>query len=156
VPQREDPGIVACSMILSGLRVFDIRDPHHPKEIAYFNAPIPDRSVLDPSNFAMSAPAFAPERKEIWYSDGFSGFYVVRVTNDAWPAATSPAEPPAPAPEPADPTAPDTPAAGEPAAAALPATGRSLPVGFALLTLVGGLLLVWSIRGSRPRRRLLG
>ncbi len=43
VPQREDPGIVACSCILSGLRVFDIRDPKHPKEIAYFNAPVKDR-----------------------------------------------------------------------------------------------------------------
>ena len=40
VPTRVDPGIVACSMILSGLRVFDIRDPRHPREIAYFNAPI--------------------------------------------------------------------------------------------------------------------
>src|SRR5438067_12476823 len=41
VPNRNDPGIVACSFILSGLRIFDIRDPQHPKEIAYFNAPIP-------------------------------------------------------------------------------------------------------------------
>jgi hypothetical protein len=39
VPQRADPGIVACSFILSGLRVFDIHDPYHPKEIAYFNPP---------------------------------------------------------------------------------------------------------------------
>ena len=38
VPQRDEPGIVACTFILSGLRVFDIRDPLHPKEIAYFNA----------------------------------------------------------------------------------------------------------------------
>ena len=30
VPKRVDPGIVACSMILSGLRVFDIRDPAAP------------------------------------------------------------------------------------------------------------------------------
>jgi hypothetical protein len=34
VPQENDPGIVACSFILSGLRVFDIRDPFHPREIA--------------------------------------------------------------------------------------------------------------------------
>ena len=33
----------------------------------------------------MSSPSFVPERKEIWYTDGYSGFYVVRVTNDAWP-----------------------------------------------------------------------
>ena len=44
-PTRVDPGIVACSMILSGLRVFDIRDPAHPHEIAYFNAPVTPRIV---------------------------------------------------------------------------------------------------------------
>ena len=60
VPQRVDPGIVACSMILSGLRVFDIRDPYNPKEIAYFNAPIKDRGLLESSNWAMSSPSFAP------------------------------------------------------------------------------------------------
>ena len=37
VPRSVDPGIVACSMILSGLRVFDIRDPERPREVAYFN-----------------------------------------------------------------------------------------------------------------------
>ena len=85
VPQRKDPGIVACSYILSGLRVFDIRDPKHPKEIAYFNAPIKDRQILEASNWAMSSPAFDAENGEIWYSDGFQGFYTVKVTNDVWP-----------------------------------------------------------------------
>jgi len=85
VPTRVDPGIVACSMILSGLRVFDIRDPYHPKEIAYFNAPIKQRGLLEASNWAMSSPSFAPERGEIWYSDGFQGFFAVRVTNGVWP-----------------------------------------------------------------------
>ena len=86
VPQRVDPGIVACSFILSGLRVFDIRDPYHPKEIAYFVAPPKPSPVLaEPSDYAMSAPAFAPARGEIWYSDGNSGFYALRVTNGVWP-----------------------------------------------------------------------
>ncbi len=142
VPQRDDPGIVACSMILSGLRVFDIRDPHHPKEIAYFNAPIPDRDVVAPSNFAMSAPAFAPERGEIWYSDGFSGFYAVRVTNGAWPSAGSPA-PPTPAPEPS--VAPTR----APTGGALPATGGSVPMVFVVTTGIGSLLLLWALRGAR-------
>jgi hypothetical protein len=91
VPRRTDPGIVACSMILSGLRVFDIRDPYRPREIAYFNAPVTPRFVPgagivpDPSNWAMASPSFVPERGEIWYSDGLSGFYAVRVTNGVWP-----------------------------------------------------------------------
>ena len=37
------------------------------------------------SNFAMSKPAFAPERREIWYTDGSSGFYVLRLPPALWP-----------------------------------------------------------------------
>src|SRR4051794_11220555 len=91
VPQRTDPGIVACSMILSGLRVFDIRDPYHPKEIAYHVAPPSSVSdtgaptIDERANWAMSEPAFAPERGEIWYSDGTSGFYVLKVDPGVWP-----------------------------------------------------------------------
>jgi hypothetical protein len=79
VPRQNNPGIVACSMILSGLRVFDIRDPYHPREAAYFNMP--------PSGgaHAMSAPAFDPAAGDIWYTDGASGFWNVHVTNGAWP-----------------------------------------------------------------------
>jgi hypothetical protein len=90
VPQREEPGIVACSMIGSGLRVIDIRDPLAPREIAYFNAPAdPSALVLNPDGaaFAMSAPAFVPERGEIWYSDTASGFWAVRVADGVWPFA---------------------------------------------------------------------
>lgn len=85
VPRRKDPGIVACSFILSGLRVFDIRDPRHPKEIAYFVAPPRASPVGERSNYAMSAPVFAPKRGEIWYSDGNSGFYALRVSKGVWP-----------------------------------------------------------------------
>lgn len=94
IPTRVDPTIAACSFILSGLRVFDITDPANPVEVAYFNAPVQDRPVFDTpftggafeaSNWAMSAPAFVPERKEIWYSDGFQGFFAVEITNDMWP-----------------------------------------------------------------------
>ena len=87
VPRRADPGIVACSFILSGLRVFDIRDPLRPREVAYFNQPtMPNANPRKVGAYAMSAPAFAPARKEIWYTDGNSGFYNVRLTNGAWPA----------------------------------------------------------------------
>jgi hypothetical protein len=87
VPRRKDPGIVACSFINSGLRVFDITDPEKPKEIAYFLAPPrPSPVINERSNYAMSSPDFAPERDEIWYSDGNSGFYVVRLVNGVWPS----------------------------------------------------------------------
>ena len=82
VPSRVEPGVVACSFIVSGLRVFDIRDPYHPKEIAYANFPTNATKPGEPaSSFAMSAPAFVPERGEVWYADGNSGFYNLHVTN---------------------------------------------------------------------------
>ena len=81
VPREEEPGILACSFILSGLRVFDIRDPLHPREIAYFNPPTGN----DTPYAAMSAAAFVPERNEIWYTDVNYGFYALRVTNGVWP-----------------------------------------------------------------------
>ena len=43
----------------------------------------------DGSNFDMSKPAFAPDRREIWFSDGGTGFYVVRVDKSVWPASAS-------------------------------------------------------------------
>ncbi|MGH2957740.1 MAG: LVIVD repeat-containing protein [Solirubrobacterales bacterium] len=124
VPTRVDPEIVACSMILSGLRVFDIRDPHNPREIAYFNAPVDPRIVPpagvipSPSNWAMSSPSFVPKRREIWYSDGLSGFYNVRLTNGVWPAG----EANAPAPTTGGPTPATAPT---PAALATPATASN-------------------------------
>lgn len=89
VPTRVDPKVVACSFISSGLRVFDISDVTAPREIAYFVAPTRPRfeNGYMSSDFAMSQPAFAPDRREIWYSDGATGFYAVRVDESVWPAS---------------------------------------------------------------------
>jgi len=93
VPRYADPGIVACSMLSSGLRIFDIRDPFKPREIAYFNQPskltpnFGDTPLAKlatnaiPPSWAQSSPTFVPERCEVWYSDGRTGFYNVRLTN---------------------------------------------------------------------------
>jgi hypothetical protein len=85
MPTRTDPNLAACSMILSGLRVIDIRDPAHPKEVGYYNQPI---NIGDkPANpnvggaYAMSQPAWDRAHDSIWYSDGNSGFFDVRLTN---------------------------------------------------------------------------
>jgi hypothetical protein len=91
IPTRVDPQVVACSFIASGLRVFDISELTAPKEIAYFVAP-PVQRVENGgtnSNFAMSQPVIVPERREVWYTDGESGFYVLRVDKRAWPSKAS-------------------------------------------------------------------
>src|SRR5204863_3557814 len=96
MPTRVDPKVVACSFIVSGLRVFDITDLVHPKEIGYFVAPPQPRfeNGYTDSDFAMSMPAFVPERREIWWSDGTSGFYVLRVDKGVWPQSQAPARAP--------------------------------------------------------------
>jgi hypothetical protein len=85
VPYRDNPKLVACSMNLSGLRVFDIRDLEHPKEVGYFNRPIqPLANPLNPlaiGAYAMSQNAWDVKRRSIWYTDVNSGFYVVQLTN---------------------------------------------------------------------------
>ena len=60
-------------------------------------------------------PTFVPERKEVWYSEAYTGFYAVKLTNGAWPDAK------------AAPSAPLAPPAAPPAAAPAPREGGDLP-----------------------------
>jgi hypothetical protein len=87
IPTRVDPNVVACSFINSGLRVFDISKIRKPKEIAYFVSPTRSRAEngTQASDFAMSQPAIIPKRHEVWYTDGTTGFYVLRVDKAVWP-----------------------------------------------------------------------
>lgn len=84
MPTRDNPKIAGCSMILSGLRLFDIRDVEHPREVGYFNRPLVKSKRLTlpfPGAYAMSQPAWDVENDSVWYSDTNSGFYNVRLTN---------------------------------------------------------------------------
>ncbi len=85
VPQRTDPGIVACSFIISGLRVFDIHDPIHPKEIAYFNPPSRDVPSVDAQSATLSSLA------NLHYCQ------ISLLAAKSQPAAASASEPPSPA-----------------------------------------------------------
>jgi hypothetical protein len=84
VPTRDNPDLAGCSMILSGLRLFDIRDVRHPREVAYFNKPAVHAKTLTAFGtgaYAMSQPAWDPVNDSVWYTDVNSGLYVVRLTN---------------------------------------------------------------------------
>lgn len=132
VPSRVDPGIVACTMIGSGLRVFDIRDPMHPREVAYFNAPV----LGGPQDYphALSSPTFVPTRREIWYSDVHGGLYVVRLPASAWSTANATA--------PARPVERGESSNERDRPSVLPATGGTAPWAAAAACL-GGAALVW-------------
>jgi len=87
VPTRDNPSILACSSLTSGLRIFDIRDPAHPREVGYFIAPPKAGHLLGllPGDFATSQPAFDQRRRLVYYSDAGAGMYAVKLNRRAWP-----------------------------------------------------------------------
>ncbi len=76
LPYPRNPRLAACSMIASGLRVFDISDLEHPREVAYFNRPESGSAAS-----AMAQPAWDVARRSVWFTDTGRGFYAVRLTN---------------------------------------------------------------------------
>lgn len=149
VDRREDPRLLACSMIQSGLRVFDVRDPAAPREIAYVNVPgRPGTPPINPEGtaYAMSQPVIVPERGEVWFSDTASGFHVVRLAEEVFPFAVD-VEAPASTPASTDdateqaPGAPAQPvAAPAPSGPPLPTTGGTLIVAGLAAMATGALL----------------
>lgn len=77
VPRRHEPEVTACTFRGgSGVRLFDIRDPYHPKELAYINYP---------DSYVGTTVHLIPERGEAWFADQRHGFFVIRFTNGVWP-----------------------------------------------------------------------
>ncbi|GAB4012983.1 LVIVD repeat-containing protein [Nocardioides ultimimeridianus] len=87
VPTRNNPTILVCSALTSGLRIFDIRNPARPKEVGYFVAPPKAGHLLGllPGDFATSQPAFDPRHRVVYYSDAGAGLYALRLNRRAWP-----------------------------------------------------------------------
>ena len=167
VPQLVEPGIVACSMLRSGVRVFDIRDPAAPREIAYFSPPARHDSVAEGKGTCSclhtgSTVAFVPERGEMWVSGQESGFHVVRFTNGMWPfRPTAAAAPPAAGPGAASHAAagrPDEMRRGASPGGAAPGSGRDTAGGTLAATggpglAALGLLLLAACALTRRRLR---
>jgi len=91
-----------------------------------------------------------PERGEVWYSDGNSGFYALKATNGVWPfpaaaagarTAQSTAAAGATASRPQPAAQPSAPPAAAPSAQ-LAVTGGSVPVARGGAAFVGGFVLL--------------
>lgn len=107
VDREQDPTALACGYFQSGVRVFDIRDPYKPRELAYFNPPAQfgKRDQLKGSEHAhgfiasasppnltadwCSAQVRFVERPngegELWTTCQDNGFLILKFTNGAWP-----------------------------------------------------------------------
>lgn len=82
--------IVICGYLESGLRVFDIRNPYRPREIAYYNpggnpgykpgSYIGYGTGCGAVDWASAHSRYVPERNEIWMTSQCNGFQVLRFT----------------------------------------------------------------------------
>jgi len=86
---------VACSYYEAGLRVFDIRDPFHPREVAYYKPPARRTQFLPGSRLwaagrdrtvehTASRVRFRKHKGEthLWFTGADNGFQIVRFTRD--------------------------------------------------------------------------
>jgi hypothetical protein len=86
---------LACSYFEAGVRVFDIRDPYRPKEIAYYKSPARSAMLPGSSNssirrhgnrsadWASSNVHWHRHQDELhlWFTSHENGFQIVRFTN---------------------------------------------------------------------------
>lgn len=84
-PDRlHDPTIVACAQLGSGLRVYDIRDPRSPEEVAYYNTGTLSRG--DPTlDWAQARPVIRRDLGQVWWVTWFGGFHVAQFRAGVWP-----------------------------------------------------------------------
>ena len=96
-----DATLLACSSHQAGVRIFDIKNPQKPKEIAYFVGPAPSvpteidpgsllnkfQHVSPPINFAWSKShsrfVWQHGKLYLWVTSSHGGFYVLKFENQA-------------------------------------------------------------------------
>src|SRR3989441_241209 len=108
VDNRHHATTLACGYFNSGIRVFDIRDPIRPKEIAYFNPPGTmtaspgSNHVAFPGGWVAGGPDWCSAqvhldhaRGTLWTTCQDNGLLMLKFTNGVWPfpeSATPPGE----------------------------------------------------------------
>jgi hypothetical protein len=93
-PDRlHDPTIVACAQEGSGLRVYDVRNPRAPREIAYYNTATASRT--DPTlDWAVARPVIRRDLGQVWWVTVMEGFRTATFRGELWPFPGDPACPP--------------------------------------------------------------
>ncbi|HWS66873.1 MAG TPA: hypothetical protein VN325_29260 [Steroidobacteraceae bacterium] len=95
---------LACGYFNSGIRVFDIRNPHHPKEIAYYNpagettlSPGSNHNNIFSSNFVSGGPDWCSAQVHLrisedhgrqgtlWTTCQDNGLLMLKFENGVWP-----------------------------------------------------------------------
>jgi len=106
VDRKTDPTALACGYFQSGVRVFDIRDPMNPREVAYYNPPAQVGKAAEltgsehagggadlSTDWCSSPPRFVEQaegEQQLWVTCQDNGFMVLKFTNAAYPIADAP------------------------------------------------------------------
>jgi hypothetical protein len=91
----ENAEYLACSYFEAGVRVFDIRDPYRPKEIAYYKPPARSAMLAGSSNSSIRRHGKrtadwassnihwhrSGDELHLWFTSHENGFQIVRFTN---------------------------------------------------------------------------
>jgi hypothetical protein len=91
VDNREEATTLACGYFESGIRVYDIRDPAHVKEIAYFN-PAATTSARPGTGWCASMAIVDAPKGMVYSWCQETGVLALKFTNGVWPVpgATTP------------------------------------------------------------------
>ena len=71
VDRRDDPRLLSCGLWSGGVRVFDIRNPWRPREIAYFDTAGTDDMVPGLQRILV-------DKRELWVASTAGTFYVLK------------------------------------------------------------------------------
>ena len=82
VDDPNDTTFVMASMWNGGLRVFDVRRPERPVEVAYFNPGDVDPSDETVLDVAWGQPHYVPGTGHIWFATEEGWFWVVRIESE--------------------------------------------------------------------------
>ena len=97
VDNKENTTTLACDEFNSGIRVFDIRDPERPKEIAYYNPPglttaSPGSNHVSFNQWVAGGPDWCSaqlhldaDKGTIWTTCQDHGLLSLKFTNGVWP-----------------------------------------------------------------------
>ena len=85
--RTHDPTIAACASFGSGIRVYDIRDPAKPTEIAYYNPGTTDSPAGAVANATIARPVIRSDLGQIWFADIAKGFHTIQFRAGVWPFA---------------------------------------------------------------------
>ncbi|MHB8463719.1 MAG: LVIVD repeat-containing protein [Acidimicrobiales bacterium] len=79
VDDPTDTTFVMASMWNAGIRLFDVRDPTKPTEVAYFNPADVDPTSSVKIDHAWGHIRYIAAKNEIWFATADGGFWVVRM-----------------------------------------------------------------------------